>query len=172
MKETTILNSRPCKKCYGEGTRFWKGCTDNGGQVYPDENKVCIYCNGAGHFPPLDIPSICEEIKGRKGLRSARPKSARAYYVWRLARFNGGADVTMPVCAMFDNGGDPFIKELDLVADAVAKNVFGTDLAAAYRWGNALGHNLTVPDNMPAAAYSCGPVADADKPPEEQKELV
>lgn len=177
MKTKPTEKHQACTKCKGTGEMHRDALPAGtyGGTYYPAvpaRTDPCCYCHGAGWFAPLDVPAICEEIKGRKGLRSARPKSSRAYYVWRLARFHGGADVTMPVCAMLDINGDPFEKQLELLADAVAKKVFGTDLAAACRWGNALGHNITVPDNMPPSAYSCGPVADADKPESEQMELA
>ena len=91
-----------------------------------------------------------------------------------MARFHGGADVTMPVCASMDVAGDPFVDVLDIIADRVAQRVYGTDKAAAYRWGSALfGSDMKVPDGMPASAYSCGPVVlDGDKPEEEMMELV
>ena len=53
-------------------------------------------------------PEIIKAIMGRKGLRSPKPSQEdiagrRAAYVWRWARFHGGADVTMP-CTV-DNAG-------------------------------------------------------------------
>lgn len=139
--------------------------------VYADSNRVCYSCKGAGHFAPLDVESIVSAIKGRKGLRSARPAyalGARPYYVWRLARFHGGADVTMPVCAGMDISGDPFRAELDALADAVAKRVFGTDLAAAYRWRGAMGGSDSVPAGLPASAYAGGPVLTSGEKPESE----
>jgi hypothetical protein len=107
---------------------------------------------------------------GRKGLRlrSAKPDQGtilgrRAAYVWRWARFHGGADVTMP-CTV-DNAGDPWGKDLDVIADRVARHVFGTDMAAAHRWGTALGLTSSAPAGLPASAYAGGPEhdgADAD----------
>jgi len=67
---------------------------------------------------------------------------------------------------------DPYFDELDTFAGLLAKKFFGTELAAAYRWGNALGHSLPVPDNMPASAFSCGPASDEHKPVEEMPELI
>jgi hypothetical protein len=56
-----------------------------------------------------------------------------------MARFHGGIDMTMPVMAGYEVVGDPEVKVLDAMADKVAKENFGTDLAAARVWGRALG---------------------------------
>lgn len=58
-------------------------------------------------------------------------QAARAYYVWRMARFNGGIDMTMPMSADLVVRGDPFRAKLDALADAVAKRAFGLDMSAA-----------------------------------------
>lgn len=164
--------NRNCKRCDGTGINVSRGFTTASGEHFPEIRSKCWSCEGNGTFAPLDIPAILTEIKGRKGLRSARPKSARAYYIWRMARFHGGVDVTMPVCASLDNDGDPFLKELDALADAVAKRVYGTDKAAAYRWGRAMGYSLPDNGNLPATAYAGGPVVTAEKPLEEMMELL
>lgn len=161
------METRNCTSCKGTGKSSWM-------------DRVCVSCNGTGTFSGLDIPAIIEAIKGRKGLRSKAPAycgkdftiaNVRAYYVWRMARFHGGVDVTMPIVASTMVHGDPFIKELESVADAVAKRVFGTDLAAAYRWGNLLVGSMPVPDGMPVTAYAHGPVVTAEKPEEEYPEM-
>ena len=97
----------------------------------------------------------------------------RIYYVWRLARFHGGADVCLPMGATMDSHADPFIKELDTIADKVAKMVFGSDMAAAYRWGGLLGRvqESDKPAGLPQAAYQGGIVHDGNKPIEEMLEL-
>jgi len=138
---------------------------------HPARTYKCPYCDGAGTFPPVDIAAIATAIKGRKGLCSKRPADSRAYYVWRMARFHGGADVTLPMTATFDVAGDPFRTELDIIADAVAKRVFGTDLAGVHRWGRAMGTLDRDMPGLPDSAYSGGRVADCDKPEEEQAEL-
>ena len=152
------MTTRPCTKCKGTG---------KGSSMYPK----CVFCKGIGTFEEPNIEEILKAIKGRKGLRSARPKDNRAYYVWRLARFHGGADVTMPITAMFDNEGDPYLKKLDELADAIAKRVFGTDMAAAHRWGRSLGYVQEDVPGLPDSAYPGGRVADEDKPAEEAEEL-
>lgn len=140
---------------------------------YPCTERPCLSCNGKGEFAPLDIQGIANAIKGRnpRKLCSKRPDDKRAYYVWRLARFHGGADVTMPMGASMDVRNDPFHYELDVMADSVARAVFGTDLAAAHRWGRAFGTIDRDLPGLPDSAYSGGRVVDCDKPAEEQAEL-
>jgi len=60
---------------------------------------------------------------------------------------------------------------LDLLADAVAKQVYGTDMAAAHRWGRSLGYVQEDVPGLPDSAYPGGRVADEDKPAEETEEL-
>ena len=93
----------------------------------------------------------------------------RAYYVWRMARFHGGADVTMPMVADLFCGRDAYRPELDAYADALAKKVYGTNLAAVHRWYNALGGNANI-KGLPDSAYSGGPVHDGNKPGFEKEE--
>lgn len=141
---------------------------------YPRTERPCLSCNGRGNFPALDCDAIAKAIKGRdpRKLCSKRPVDARAYYVWRMARFHGGADVTMPMGASMDVRNDPFRVELDTMADTVARMVFKTDLAGAHRWGRVLGMIDRDMPGLPDSAYSGGRVADKDKPIEEQAELI
>ena len=150
--------ARTCKKCDGtKRSKFF--------------DAACHYCRGIGHFLPIDTDNILNLIAGRKGLCSKRPDDARAYYVWRMARFHGGVDVTMPMTAMSGVSGDAFLPELDKLADAVARRVFGTDMAAAHRWSGLLGAPLPRIEGLPATAYSCGPVVTTEKPECEILEL-
>lgn len=115
---------------------------------------ACRDCDGQGDLPPLDEAAIRRLIKGRApmSLRSNRPVYAaadadrvvalnhrRAYYVWRMARFGGGIDVTLPVMASMSLRSDPARAELDKLADTIAREAFGSDLRGAARWGRALG---------------------------------
>ncbi len=171
------MEQRNCTSCKGAGKRetIYLALT---GATIPE--RPCHSCDGSGTFVAVDVPAILEAIKGRKGLRTKPPDcygtsrttaNTRAYYVWRLARFHGGVDVTMPVMASTLIAGDPFLAELDALADAVARRVYGTDRAAAFRWANALGGSVAVPDGLPPTAYACGPVLMAEKPEEEMGEL-
>src|SRR5690606_28352590 len=124
-------------------------------------------CSGRGEFPGLDVPAIVRAITSSRGpskgrLLTSRPRndpadrvgSSRAYFVWRLARFHGGRDVTLPVVAYTDIAGDPFGRELETLAEGVAKLAFGTDMAAAYRWGALLGFGpQDPPPGLPPTAY-------------------
>lgn len=175
------LEPRNCTSCKGSG--ITKGFT-YGETIYPD--KPCYSCDGKGTFASPDFRQIVELITkpsktGKRQFRKSKPSfenefknrhESRAYFVWRMVRFHGGADVTMPVCATSAISGDPFFDEMDYFAQYLAKKVFGTDMAAAYRWSNALGHSVPVPDNQPASAFSCGPVADEHKPEFEQAEML
>jgi hypothetical protein len=167
-----VADRRACKSCKGSGKAYqWEYEKARG-----EAPKPCYSCQGRGWFGPPDAAAIIAAIKGRKGLRSSRPKDdSRAYFCWRLARFHGGADVTMPMGAEMEVRGDPYVKELDAIADAVAQRVYGTNLAAAHRWGRLLGYlpsDKEMP-GLPATAYESGPVLGfgATKPEEERNEL-
>jgi hypothetical protein len=121
-------------------------------------------------WPPLlgdHAGRIAALIQGRRGdLRRSPPRPTgdtaldnRAYYVWRMARFSGGADVTMPVLASIRVGGDPERDNLDVMADRAAERYFGTCLAGAHRWSSAL-RGTAAPDGLPPSAYPGGPAHD------------
>jgi hypothetical protein len=142
--------------------------------------KPCPYCDGVGTFTLPVTTDLVAKVRGRKPgtLRSRRPDDARAYYVWRLARFHGGQDVTMPMQATFEVTGDPYVPFLDVVAEEVAQAVYGTDMAGSLRWAHAMGHEVS--DSyingsqiVPPSALPGGPVVlDNHKPDTEQLELV
>jgi hypothetical protein len=162
IKRLLATDSIPCPKCNGTGKYLQKGFTALSGTVYQDTEHTCYTCDGTGRFNRPDLNAILAAITNTRthGLRASKPKGndRRAYYVWRLARFHGGADVRMPMCAVFDSGSDPYLPLLDALADIVARKAFGTDLAAAFRWGNALGTlDVPAPDGLPATAYAGGP---------------
>lgn len=179
----------PCRKCQGVGTITHKGFTSVEGKEYPDRTFGCPYCHGQKEFPGLKVSAILDLIMTKKGkvrtfrrswpskLNPWRNKDAtvrRAYYVWRNARFHGGVDVTLPMTAISVTEGDPHHKVLDILADLVAKRVFGTDRAGASRWGTLLGiiKESDVPDGLPSSAYEGGMVLlDGGKPDFEAPEL-
>lgn len=148
------MEERVCLRCKGEGTVFRKGFTSLGGKVYPDQTDVCTGCEGRKTFAMFDKEAILVTITttrgavgGQRNLRKAWAgrehfrdhEVARQYYCWRLARFHGGVDMTMPMTAGLVMRADPFKPELDKLADEVAKTFLGTDLAGAARWGRAFG---------------------------------
>lgn len=169
-----IDKQRNCTKCDGEGKR------DD--FLNEGQKRRCLYCDGKGTFDAPDFVALAESLfvkrKGKKNFRKSRPKYERSvwgnrqYYLWRIARFHGGADVCMPMMAEMDIAGDPYRPELEAVAETLAKIAFGTDMAAAYRWGRLLTNNCPEPPpGLPDSAYSCGPVTDSNKPECEQIEL-
>lgn len=136
---------KPCNRCKGVGKITYEAFKKADGTFCDPWERECSYCRGKGHFPPLDIPAIVEAITTKTGLRKSRPtgegiEAERAYYVWRMARFHGGVDTCMPIMASTLGGGDPYIDELDILADKVAEKFLGSSLRAAAQWGKALGY--------------------------------
>ena len=159
---------RTCPRCKGTGTRaHWdKKIT---------ELLPCNNCNGSILFHAPNFGDLAKLVlSDRTGpitLKSSTPKRDgtnlmnRAAYVWRIARFNGGLDVTMPVMAPIMLGDDPYIKELDSLADGCAKLACGTNMAGAIRWAPLLGSASSEAVDkyiekhpQPASALPCGPV--------------
>jgi len=125
-----------CTKCNGSGKSSWK-------------DRLCPFCYGKGTFPGVDkgaIFGLVYNIGGRRAhgqFKTVFPAKVRrehgilgnrAYYVWRMARFHGGADMRMPIVCSILIDGDPYVDVLDNMADEIAKEVFGTNMAAAERW--------------------------------------
>lgn len=132
----------PCTECKGTGKT--KPYTfDN--VTYPARD--CVYCKGGTvTFDVPDEAAIRQEIFSSrkpynlKASLNGYDASPRGYYVWRLARFHGGKDMTMPIAAEIRIKGDPYIEELNKLVDVIAREAFGSDLKAAARWGHALGY--------------------------------
>ncbi len=178
MKPTYTLEqlhcapSLPCGRCDGTKVLTYHGLD------LP--SRPCTFCDGSGHFDQPDLPALLQAVKGRKPgtLRSKRPDDDRAWYVWRMARFHGGADVTLPMTAAFAVTGDPYVPYLDLVAEKVAQQVYGSYRAGTIRWAHAMGHEvgdsyLDGSAIVPPSAMPGGPVVlDGNKPYCEQLELV
>lgn len=129
-----------CKRCGGDGQK----------QNILGDMKACLACDGVGSFPEIDELDIMKRLFVKRGdatvLRKSRPTGKRisvaerrAYYVWRLAKFHGGKDITMPMTATLLCDGDPCIDKLDIMANRVAEQAFGSNMAGAYRWAGALG---------------------------------
>lgn len=132
---------RNCTRCNGSGKREFL-------------NKIteCNSCEGKGTFAEVDESFIRGLIVANQGKNKGKLRAsmvsplsnegvmkARAYYVWRIARFHGGVDVTMPMMAEMLVHGDPYKEDLEKLACQVAIENYGTDLAAARRWGRAFG---------------------------------
>lgn len=130
-----------CTRCEGKGVYDLLG-----------QERDCPSCQGTGMFPQVNESIILSNIIAKSGKNKGKLKSSmtspfrsdgvdinRAYYVWRMARFHGGVDMTMPITAGFAVKGDPYVKELDTLADKLAKESFGSDMRGAMRWGKAFG---------------------------------
>lgn len=132
---------RNCTRCNGSGQR-----------EYLNKITECSFCDGKGSFPEVDERLIRGLIIANQGKNKGKLRAsmvsplskegvvkARAYYVWRIARFHGGVDMTMPITAEMLVYGDPYREDLEKLAGIVAMENYGTDLAAARRWGRAFG---------------------------------
>jgi hypothetical protein len=145
ITETQMNNTneiRNCPRCKGAGEveDHFKGGM-----------RECLNCKGARTYTGFDVTALVSAICATKGKNKGKIRASmtstfsgdqnarRAYYVWRLARFHGGADVTQPMMADLALGSDPFKPELDQLADIVAKEQFGSNMRAALVWGRALG---------------------------------
>lgn len=144
---TPVGGSLDCPKCKGTGTTTLEA-------ISPPRVVKCLDCNGPGHFDAPPWADIAPKLFTKRGdkiaLRKSPPNStadrrsthteARRYYVWRMARFNGGIDMHMPMEANWVAGGDPWMPVLDLYADAIALVCYGSHSRGAERWAAALGH--------------------------------
>lgn len=177
---------RRCTECE-DGVYVSPAVKLDGGRVIPERRSACHACEGRGILPAPDFNAIFEAVTTARGVKAGGRKfrksapeawkqsnkglsNRRAYYVWRWARFHGGADVTMPMTAELFCGRDAWKKELDAYAEALARRVFGTDLAGAHRWSQLLVGGGRV-EGLPSSAYEGGPVQDGNKPDFEKPEL-
>ena len=138
---------RNCTRCQGTGKY----------SILNEPAKACLYCQ-EGYFPEINETEIMSLIMASRGKNKGKLRSSmtspfrqdgviknRAYYVWRMARFHAGIDVTMPMMASLCINGDPYRKELDDLSDKVAADSFGNNIAGAMIWGKALGMILGNP---------------------------
>jgi hypothetical protein len=169
---------RTCTTCKGTGKTSY------------DSTRVCYACGGVPEVHGFSASAVLDMVltgkpdSANRKFRSAWPSKwnpwrtkdpvvRRAYYIWRVARFDGGADVCLPMTADDVTRGDPFKTELNLFAKVIAKKVFGSHMAGAYRWSGLLVGDLgPKPEGLPASAYENGPVvASGTKPDFELGEL-
>lgn len=172
-----------CGRCKGTGIN--KGYAYG---IHSQPDRVCYVCNGKKVLPgfdPLPLVKGCFVLDKKTGeprrwKRSAPSKvqhrsngtdAARVYYVWRMARFHGGADVTMPMEAISVTSSDPCVPLLDVLATSLARAVYGSDMAAAYRWGRLL-KDATLPEYPPGVAISASSHQPAILEPEEEHEAL
>lgn len=113
-------------------------------------SRRTIYNDGSNTQESITSPQyelILNEIHTQKGTLkkslSSSDTTPRAYYVWRMARFHGGRDMTMPMmatclCNNRSEGASNMVV-LDALADKIAEKSFGSSLQAAHTWCRALG---------------------------------
>lgn len=167
--------TRSCNECKGQGVKIFPAFRGTNGVLYAERRYPCRTCNETGACLLPDFLAIAKRIKGRKKgtLRSARPEdNNRAYFVWRMARFYGGADVTMPINASLLLGKDSYKDELEVFAMVIAKQVFGNNIAGPHRWAKVFRNDVKTIEGLPSSAYEGGRVADENKPIFEAAELL
>lgn len=110
------------------------------------------------HLSPARMRKDCTPRGDGSSIKTNKPSDGVMAYVWRMARFHSGADVTMPVTATWDlsdglealtgtNYGFVILSEnhrkvtafLDEKAMHLVRSVGGNPYAATQRWGRALG---------------------------------
>lgn len=139
-----------CTVCKGSKVRISPAFTSLEGREYPERINPCSACYGLGDFPEVNETEIRAAITATRGKNKGKIRAAmtssgkdiagdRAYYVWRLARFHAGVDMTLPMTADLMSRGDPYKKDLDRLSDLIAKESFGSNMRAARAWGQALG---------------------------------
>jgi hypothetical protein len=145
-----------CPTCLG-GARHAKTKAYEASVGLPHRNAFfpahCKDCRGTTKIiiDPVAIGQAITTNKGtlKKSMSSTTPGLPYgAYWVWRYARFYGGADTTMPVTADFTTGtcfpavGDvksDAVPVLESLAKTVAMTYFGTVDGAARVWQRAMG---------------------------------
>lgn len=123
-----------------------------------DEQVGMVLAKLADHATLANVIKECTP-RGKGGsIKSNKPKDGVMAYIWRMARFHNGTDVTMPMMCSFDLGkgiealtGIPLCISLirpnvrkvldfcDVMADELVAATGGNKNAAALRWGQAFG---------------------------------
>jgi hypothetical protein len=105
----------------------------------------------------VDIEQLIDDLEGRNGLRTSKPDAdGLTQYVWRMARFHGGYDDSMPVMihgalqdyldengidasvtGVMDDAGKEVRSELEKAVDAVLVGYSENPAMAAQRWEKA-----------------------------------
>lgn len=111
-------------------------------------SKSPQYKDLAGKHEALlsDLEAIRSKVSTQRGLRRVWPWRGplrslllkRAYYVWRIARFYGGADTRLPAKASSLCADDPALEALDDLANSIALEAFGTNSLGPNRWREVL----------------------------------
>lgn len=125
----------------------------------PVPEKIMKYIKKISHDLDGAIKELSVRGRGEK-LKTNKPKNGIYAYVWRMARFNSGDDIKMPITAVFDlsqgiedkfgisinfaitrgKGRKEILQDLEELADKVLVKLGRDKFAAAKRWSRALGH--------------------------------
>lgn len=123
----------------------YRTCGDCKGTGKGHYDPVCRDCKGTGTREAPDIKALVMGALVSRGKRKGHllrsPRSDwndRQYYVWRLARFHTGADVTLPVMASVRLGRDPYRTEVDQTAEKMAEILTGRPSRGVARWHRAM----------------------------------
>ena len=145
-------------------------CRGRGRILYSDRpSRVCGLCrDGKVTVDPEAIKQALISAQGRtKGrFRRSRPPLPEdggvygAAYVWRMIRFDTGADITMPVMAPLYVGfpGKDIITVLDKVYYSLGAELFGfaATLCCAAGWNGALTGDYRLADSLAVGRGSVG----------------
>jgi hypothetical protein len=145
-------------------------CRGRGRILYSHRpSRVCGLCqDGKVTIDPEAIKQALISTQGRtKGrFRKSRPPLPEdggvygAAYVWRMIRFDTGADMTMPVMAPLYVGfpGKDITAALDQVSDRLGTEMFGfaATLRGAARWTGALTGDYRMADALGVVRGSVG----------------
>ena len=124
-------------------------CPDCKGAATDRRGRPCATCAGQARVT-IDPDAIRRAIRSTQGPNRYHLRQSNcgmrstfgAQYVWRMARFHGGADTTMPVMCFYSIGvygligpeAQAVLDLLDPLADEAAFEEYGTDTAAAQQW--------------------------------------
>lgn len=137
------MSRHRCPNCKGRGYV----------ERFTGRRASCRICTGTGRVE-IDVDRIRQAVLSTQGPNRGKIRVADngmfdvygARYVWRLARFHGGEDTSMPVMAYYHIGcgglrskeSDEVLAVLDPLVRELAREHFGTDLAAAAAWSGVL----------------------------------
>lgn len=121
-----------------------------------DEQLADVMVKLTNHLSEQNVINQCTPRGNGKSIKTNKPKDGIMVYIWRMARFHNGTDMTMPMMCYFDLGDGiehltgislcisittPNVKQVlefcDVVVDKLVRQTGGDENAAAKRWGKA-----------------------------------
>lgn len=121
----------------------------------PEHTSRCRGCDGHRQWLVPDYAEIVRGCLASRGVKQGewrkntwreyhipdwhvRVTDKRIRYVWRLGRWHGGVDTSLPYLEMTILEGDPWLPELDAVAEIAAHAHLGTSLEGLRVWNEEL----------------------------------